>query len=79
MDYFYEPLSPEEQAKFDEEDRREYGIIEEELVENRATMPKLKGVSDRRADIKEAAAVHGTPVLPNPLAGKRKKPTIRSP
>ena len=79
IDYYYEPLSPEEQAKFDEEDRREYGIIEEELVENRATMPKLKGVSDRRADIKEAAAVHGTPVLPNPLAGKRKKPTIRSP
>ena len=79
VDYFYEPLSPEDQAKFDEEDRREYGIFEEELVENRATMPKLKGVSDRRADIKEAAAVHGTPVLPNPLAGKRKKPTIRSP
>ena len=79
VDYFYEPLSPEDQAKFDEEDRREYGIFEEESTENKATGPALRGVSDRLAHIKEAAAIHGTPVLPNPLARKVKKPTIRSP
>ena len=81
VDYFYEPLRPEEQAKFDEEDRREYGIIEEESSENRTTMPMpmLGNVSDRLAHIKEAAAIYGTPVLPNPLARKVKKPTIRSP
>ena len=79
VDYFYESLSPEDQAKFDEEDRREYGIFEEESTENKATGPALRGVSDRLAHIKEAAAIHGTPVLPNPLARKVKKPTIRSP
>ena len=30
IDYYFEPLSPEEQAKFDEEDRREYGLIDDE-------------------------------------------------
>ena len=79
VDYFYEPLSPEDQAKFDEEDRREYGIFEEESSENRTTNPTLRDVSNRLAHIKEAAAIYGTPVLPNPLARKVKKPTIRSP
>ena len=79
VDYFYETLNPEDQAKFDEEDRREYGIFEEESTENKATGPALRGVSDRLAHIKEAAAIYGTPVLPNPLARKVKKPTIRSP
>ena len=79
VDYFYEPLSPEDQAKFDEEDRREYGIFEEESSENRTTNPTLRDVSNRLAHIKEAAAIYGTPVLPNPLARRVKKPTIRSP
>ena len=79
IDYYYEPLSPEDQAKFDEEDRREYGIFEEESSENRTTNPTLRDVSNRLAHIKEAAAIYGTPVLPNPLARKVKKPTIRSP
>ena len=79
VDYFYEPLSPEDQAKFDEEDRREYGIFEEESSENRTTNPTLRDVSNRLAHIKEAAAIYGTPVLPNPLARRVKNPTIRSP
>ena len=79
VDYFYEPLSPEDQAKFDEENRRESGIFEEESTENKATGPALKGVYDRLAHIKEAAAIHGTPVLPNPLARRVKNPTIRGP
>ena len=42
VDYFYEPLSPEDQAKFDEENRRESGIFEEESTENKATGPASK-------------------------------------
>ena len=79
MDYFYEPLSPEDQAKFDKEDRREYGIFEEESSENRSTNPTLRDVSNRLAHIKEAAAIYGTPVLPNPLARKVKKPNHSQP
>ena len=33
IDYYFEPLSPEQQAKFDEEDRREHGLTEEEIAE----------------------------------------------
>ena len=32
VDYYFEPLSTEEQAKFDQEDRREHGLTEEEIV-----------------------------------------------
>ena len=32
IDYYYEPLNPEEQAKFDEQDRREHGLTEEEIA-----------------------------------------------
>ena len=33
VDYYFEPLSTEEQAKFDKEDRREHGLTEEEIAE----------------------------------------------
>ena len=33
IDYYFEPLNPEEQAKFDEEERREYGLTEEEIAD----------------------------------------------
>ena len=33
IDYYFEPLSPEEQTKFDKEDRREHGLTEEEIAE----------------------------------------------
>ena len=33
VDYYFEPLNPEEQAKFDKEDRREHGLTEEEIVD----------------------------------------------
>ena len=33
IDYYFEPLTPEEQAKFDKEDRREHGLTEEEIAE----------------------------------------------
>ena len=78
VDYYFEPLSPEEQAKFDEEDRREHGLTEEEIVDF-SSMPAPRGMSDPLAQLAEAAAAHNTPILSNPLAGRHKKPTIRSP
>ena len=33
IDYYFEPLNSEEQAKFDKEDRREYGLTEEEIAD----------------------------------------------
>ena len=78
VDYYFEPLSPEEQAKFDEEDRREHGLTEEKIVDF-SSMPAPRGMSDPLVQLAEAAAAHNTPILSNPLAGRHKKPTIRSP
>ena len=78
IDYYFEPLNPEEQAKFDEEDRREHGLTEEEIADY-SSMPAPRGMSDPLVQLAEAAEAHNTPILPNPLAGKHKNPTIRSP
>ena len=80
IDYYFEPLNPEEQAKFDEEDRREHGLTDNEAATNgSANSPSQNGATDSLAPITQAAALHGIPILPNPLARKRKNPTIRSP
>ena len=80
VDYYFEPLSPEEQAKFDEEERREYGLTDDEAATNGSgSQPSPNGTGDSLAPIKQAAALHNTSILPNPLAAKLKKPTIRSP
>ena len=78
IDYYFEPLSPEAQAKFDKEDRREHGLTEEEIADFSGT-PTQKAKSDPLAQLTQAAAIHNTPIHPNPLAGKHKNPTIRSP
>ena len=78
IDYYFEPLSPEEQAKFDEEERREYGLTEEEIADFTA-IPASKGKSHPLKHLAQAAALHGIPIHPNPLAAKSKNPTIRSP
>ena len=78
IDYYFEPLNPQEQAKFDQEDRREYGLTEEEIAEYSGT-PTQKAKSDPLEHLTQAATAHNTPILPNPLAAKRKTPTIRSP
>ena len=81
IDYYFEPLSPEEQAKFDKEDRREHGLTEEEIAATNgsANSPSQNATTDSPTPIKQAAELHGIPILPNPLDGKRKNPTIRSP
>ena len=78
IDYYFEPLSPEQQTKFDEEDRREHGLTEEEIADY-SSMPAPRGMSDPLVQLAQTAATHNTPILPNPLAAKRKNPTIRSP
>ena len=78
IDYYFEPLSTEEQAKFDKEDRREHGLTEEEIADF-TTMPTSRAKSDPLKQLAQAAAAHNTPIHPNPLAPKRKTPTIRSP
>ena len=78
IDYYFEPLSPEQQAKFDKEDRREHGLTEEEIAEY-SGIPTQRAKSDPLEHLTQAAATHNTPILPNPLARKRKNPTIRSP
>ena len=80
IDYYFEPLNPEEQAKFDQEDRREYGLTDDEAATNgSANQPSPNGATDSLAPIKQAAALHGTPILPNPLAAKHKNPTYAAP
>ena len=76
--YYFEPLSTEEQAKFDGEERREYGLTEEEITDF-TSMPVPRGMSDPFEQLAQTAAAHNTPILPNPLATERKTPTIRSP
>ena len=78
IDYYFEPLSPEEQAKFDQEERREHGLTEEEIPDF-SNMPAPRGKSDPLKHLAQAAAAHNIPIHPNPLAAKRKTPTIRSP
>ena len=78
IDYYFEPLTPEQQAKFDQEDRREHGLTEEEIADF-SNMPAPRGMSDPLVQLAQTAATHNTPILPNPLAAKRKNPTIRSP
>ena len=78
IDYYFEPLSPEQQTKFDEEERREHGLTEEQIADFSGT-PTSGAKSDPLEQLAQAAATHNTPILPNPLAAKRKTPTIRSP
>ena len=78
IDYYFEPLNSEEQAKFDKEDRREHGLTEEEIADF-SGIPAQKAKSDPLKKLADTAAAHNTPILPNPLAAKRKNPTIRSP
>ena len=80
VDYYFEPLNPEEQAKFDKEDRREHGLPEDEPATNgSANQPSPNGATRCARANKASRRAHNTPILPNPLAAKRKNPTIRSP
>ena len=86
LDGYYEPLNPEDQAIFDYQIQLESGDFKEnEIPESlrreliRPSPAAWKEYEDALAHIRQAAAADGVPVLPNPLAGKLRAPTIRSP
>ena len=82
VDYYFEPLHPEEQAIFDYEARLESGDFPKGEVPKEPPNPPPSAYaeySDTLRRIKDAAAREGIPVLPNPLAGTFQAVKIRSP
>ena len=55
IDYYFEPLSPEEQAKFDKEDRREHGLIDDEAAHQWQRKPAHTKWHDRFACANKAS------------------------
>ena len=81
-DYYFEPLNPDDQAIFDYQVLIETGGISRGEVPKEPQTPPTSAYaeySDTLSRIREAAARDGVPVLPNPLAGTLRQPTIRSP
>ena len=56
VDYYFEPLNPEQQAKFDKEDRREHGLTEEEIADFSGT-PTQKAKSDPHAQLAQTPTI----------------------
>ena len=82
VDYYFEPLNPEEQALFDYEARLESGDFQKGKAPKEPPPPPPSAYaeySDTLKRIKDAAAREGVPVLPNPLAGTFQAVNIRSP
>ena len=80
LDCYYEPLTPEEQAIFNYNSLIESGEFEEgEITFVPPSEAAHRDYAIALKQIKEAAASEGVPLLPNPLAGTLKMPTIRSP
>ncbi len=80
LDCYYEPLTPEDQAIFNYNSLIESGDFEE--GETTFVPPSEAAHRDYAIalkQIKEATASEGISLLPNPLAGTLKMPTIRSP
>ena len=80
LDCYYEPLTPEDQAIFNYNSLIESGEFEEgEITFVPPSEAAHRDYVIALKQIKEAAASEGIPLLPNPLAGTLKMPTIRSP
>ena len=80
LDCYYEPLTPEDQAIFNYNSLIESGEFEEgEITFVPPSEAAHRDYAIALKQIKEAAESEGIPLLPNPLAGTLKMPTIRSP
>ena len=80
LDCYYEPLTPEDQAIFNYNSLIESGEFEEgEITFVPPSEAAHRDYTIALKQIKEAAEAEGIPLLPNPLAGTLKMPTIRSP
>ena len=79
-DCYHEPLNPDQQAIFDYQCKIESGEYKEgEITIRQPTPEDWKSFEQALVQLKELAAAEGVPLLPNPLAGTLKMPTIRSP
>ena len=79
-DGYVVPLNPDEEAIFDYQCKIESGDYEEgEITIRQPTPADWKAHELDLHYIIEIAAAEGVPLLPNPLAGTLKRPTIRSP
>ena len=75
VDYYFEPLSTEEQAKFDQEDRREHGLIEDEAATNgSANSPSQNATTDSPTPIKQCRRTSRHSHPPQPTRRKAQKP-----
>ena len=80
LDCYYEPLTPEDQAIFNYNSLIESGEFEEgEITFVPPSEAAHRDYAIALKQIKEAAASEGIPLLPNPLAGTLRHPTIRGP
>ena len=80
LDCYYEPLTPEDQAIFNYNSLIESGEFEEgEITFVPPSQAAHRDYAIALKQIKQAAEAEGIPLLPNPLAGTLKMPTIRSP
>ena len=80
LDCYYEPLTPEEQAIFNYNSLIESGEFEEgEITFVPPSDAAHRDYAIALQQIREAAESEGIPLLPNPLAGTLRHPTIRSP
>ena len=80
LDCYYEPLTPEDQAIFNYNSLIESGEFEEgEITFVPPSEAAHRDYAIALKQIREAAASEGVPLLPNPLAGTLRHPTIRGP
>ena len=79
-DYLIEPLNPDDETAFNYQMQIESGENEEgEIAIVPPSKEAWKAFKVALRQIREVAAAEGVPLLPNPLAGTLKMPTIRSP
>ena len=74
IDYYFEPLNPEEQTKFDEEDRREHGLTEEEIADF-STMPH----AERACQTRSSSSPKPPPPTTPPSSPTRSPPNAKTP
>ena len=80
LDCYYEPLTPEDQAIFNYNSLIESGDFEEgEITYVPPSEAAHRDYAIALKQMQEAAEAEGIPLLPNPLAGTLRHPTIRSP
>ena len=82
QDFYYEPLTPEDQSLFDYYDLIESGNYKEGEIQPRPVTETTRlGYEATLKWMRESAAAEGVPLVPNPLSGtfKHPDPTARSP